>query len=78
MPLVCNDTAGRSGISGVSNRRQSQRQVIARIGLDGRNGYFDTDTVPGALHTYGVTAVDANGDVVAVGGPQQVRWPTAD
>ena len=55
-----------------------QRQVIARIGLDGRNGYFDTDTVPGVLHTYGVTAVDANGDVVAVGGPQQVRWPTAD
>ncbi len=54
------------------------RQVIARSGIDGRNAFFDTDVSPGARLTYGVTAVDANGDVLAIGGPQQVLWPAAD
>jgi hypothetical protein len=54
------------------------REVIARIGLDGRQAHFDTNVVPGALHTYGVTAIDGDGNVVASGPPRQVRWPAAD
>ncbi len=53
------------------------REVIARIGLDGRQAHFDTNVVPGALHTYGVAAIDGDGNVVASAGPRQVRWPAA-
>lgn len=51
------------------------RELIASVGLDGRNANFDTDVSPGALLTYGVSAVDSSGKVLALGGPQQVSWP---
>lgn len=56
---------------------RDQREVIARIGLDERTAFFDTAVTPGATLTYGVTAVDGAGSVVAVGGPQQVTLPAA-
>ena len=53
------------------------RSLIARVELDGRNGYFDTDVVPGATLTYGVTGVDSDGTVLSVSSPHQVNWPAA-
>lgn len=54
------------------------RELIARVGADGRLGFFDTDVTPGATYTYGVTAINDAGAVIAIGGPRQVRWPAAD
>jgi hypothetical protein len=56
---------------------RDQREVIARLGLDERNAFFDTAVTPGARLTYGVVAVDGAGSVVAAGGPQQLTWPAA-
>lgn len=55
-----------------------ERRVIASTGLDGRNGYFDTDLSSGTSFTYGIVAVDGAGAALAVGGPELVRWPAAD
>jgi hypothetical protein len=56
---------------------RDQREVIARIGLDERNAFFDTAVTPGTTLTYGVTAVDVAGNVLGVGGPQRLTWPAA-
>jgi hypothetical protein len=56
---------------------RDQREVIARLGLDERNAFFDTAVTPGATLTYGVISVDGAGSVVAAGGPQQLTWPAA-
>jgi hypothetical protein len=56
---------------------QGPREVIARIGLDGRRAHFDTAVVPGSVHIYAVVAVDSAGNPLAIGGPQRLQWPPA-
>lgn len=52
-----------------------ERQVIARIGLDGRASFFDTEVHPGSVHIYYVAVVNAAGEVIGTGGPDRVHWP---
>jgi hypothetical protein len=53
----------------------AEREVIAHVGLDARRANFDTEIIPGAVHIYYVAAVDADGEVIGIGGPERVRWP---
>ncbi len=53
-----------------------EREVIARIGLDGRRRHFDTEVQPGAVHIYYVAVVNRAGEVIGIGGPDRVRWPS--
>lgn len=51
------------------------RELIAEIPIDGRQAHFDTDVIPGEVHTYAVLAVDGDGDIVAQSRARRVRWP---
>lgn len=73
--------SSQSGIRGYLVYRianDAPRELIATVGLDQRNGYFDVDVSPGASLAYIVTAVDGSGTVLGIGGPATVAWPVTD